>query len=84
MKAKHAKTLSAIFTKPTLASITFAGIENLLTGLGAELSEREGARVKFSLCGEEWHAHRPPPGKEAKKYQVESAREFLDRLEIKP
>lgn len=84
VKVKHVKTLRAIFAKPTLASIAFGSIESLLVGLGAELSEREGSRVKFSLRGEEWHAHRPHPGKEAKKYQVEGVREFLERLEIKP
>ena len=50
--------------------------------LGAELTEREGSRVKFTLHGAEWHAHRPHPGKEAKKYQVEQVRELLTRLEI--
>lgn len=84
VKAKHVKTLRAIFAKPTLASIAFGDIESLLVGMGVELSERKGSRVKFSLRGEEWHAHRPHPGKEAKKYQVEGAREFLERLEIKP
>ena len=84
VKAKHVKTLRAIFAKPTLASIAFGSIESLLVGLGAELSEREGSRVKFSLRGEEWHAHRPHPAKEAKKYQVEGVRELLERLEIKP
>jgi hypothetical protein len=83
MKAKHTKTLQAIFAKPTKASIVFAEIESLLLALGAELTEREGSRVKFSLKGTEWHAHRPHPGKEAKKYQVEQVREFLSRLEIK-
>jgi len=29
------------------------------------------------LQGTAWHAHRPHPGKEAKKYQVEEARELL-------
>ncbi len=84
VKAKHVKTLRAIFAKPTLVSIAFGDIESLLVGMGVELSERKGSRVKFSLRGEEWHAHRPHPGKEAKKYQVEGAREFLERLEIKP
>ena len=84
MKSRHAKLLRAVFTKPTLATIAFADIESLLLGLGAKLHEREGSRVKFTLGAEEWHAHRPHPGKEAKKYQVEGAREFLERLEIKP
>ena len=84
MKARQAKTLSAIFARPTLASIAFADIESLLSALGANVSEREGSRMKFALRGEEWHAHRPHPGKEAKKYQVEGVREFLERLEIEP
>lgn len=84
MKLKHRKTLAAIYAKPTSGTVCFADIEALLAGLGATIAESEGSRVKFSLRDAEWHAHRPHPGKEAKKYQVESVREFLDRLEIKP
>jgi len=84
VKTKHAKTLQAIFALPTRASIAFGEIEALLVALGAEKTEREGSRVKFTLCGVEWHAHGPHPGKEAKKYQVEQVREFLTKLEIKP
>lgn len=84
MRAKHRKTLAAIFAKPTLSGIAFSEIETLLIALGATLGERQGSRVKFALRGVEWHAHRPHPGKEAKRYQVESAREFLERLEITP
>lgn len=84
MKAKHAKTLQAIFALPTRASIAFSEIEALLIALGVEKTERQGSRVKFALSGVEWHAHRPHPGKEAKKYQVEQARDFLTTLEIKP
>jgi hypothetical protein len=84
MKAKHTKTLHAIFAKPTRASIVFADIEALLLTLDAELIEREGSRVKFVLRGAEWHVHRPHPGKEAKKYQIEQVRELLTQLEITP
>ena len=84
MKTKHTKTLQAIFTLPTRASIAFGEIAALLITLGVEKTEREGSRVKFSLHGVEWHAHRPHPGKEAKKYQVEQVREFLTKLEITP
>jgi HicA toxin of bacterial toxin-antitoxin, len=84
MKAKHTKALHSLFALPTRASIAFAEIEALLIALGAEKTEREGSRVKFTLRGVEWHAHRPHPGKEAKKYQVEQVREMLTKLEIKP
>ncbi len=84
MNSKHRKTLAAIFATPTTGSLKFADIERLLAAIGAQLHEREGSRIKYSLEGESWHAHRPHPGKEAKKYQVEGAREFLERIGVTP
>ncbi len=84
MNARHRKTLAAIFARPTSASIVFTDIEALFKGLGAAVSEREGSRIKIELKGEQWRCHRPHPGKEAKRYQVEEARELLERLEILP
>lgn len=84
MNAKQRKTLAAIFARPTSASIVFADIEALMKALGATISEREGSRVKIELQGEQWRCHRPHPGKEAKRYQVEEARELLERVGVKP
>lgn len=84
MKAKHRKTLQAIFARPTLPSIVFSDIESLVVVLGGLVTEREGSRVKITLQGEQWHCHRPHPGKEAKRYQVEEARELLERIGGKP
>ena len=83
MNRKHQKILAAIFTKPTLASINFSDIEKLLVSLGAERFEGSGSRIAFVMPNNlKWEAHRPHPNKEAKKYQVESVREFLERLDI--
>ena len=84
MNAKHRKTLAAIFARPTSASISFADIESLIKTLGGSISEREGSRVKIELNGEQWRCHRPHPGKEAKRYQVEEARELLMRAGVRP
>ena len=81
---KHRKTLRAVFAKPTSASLVFADIESLLVALGGEVHEREGSRVKIILKGEHWRCHRPHPGKEAKRYQVEEVRELLERIGVKP
>jgi hypothetical protein len=81
MNRKHQKTLQAIFSIPTSASINFSDIEKLLVALGAEKIEGSGSRVAFVMPGgEKWEHHRPHPQKEARKYQVESVREFLKRL----
>ncbi|MCK0505851.1 type II toxin-antitoxin system HicB family antitoxin [Aromatoleum anaerobium] len=63
MNTKQRKTLQAIFTKPTSSSIVFSDIEALIIGLGGEVHEREGSRVKILLKGEQWRCHRPHPGK---------------------
>lgn len=84
MNAKHRKTLEAIFTKPTLASIKFAEVESLLKALGGTITEREGSRIRVDIAGEEWRCHRPHPGKEAKRYQIEEVRELLERIGVKP
>lgn len=46
------------------------------------LSEREGSRVRVELNGEQWRCHLPHPGKEANRYQVEEARELLERAGV--
>ena len=77
MRAKHRKTLKAIFIRPTLASIPFADIEALIQALGGSVTESEGSRIRVDLNGITWRCHRPHPGKEARRYQVEEARELL-------
>jgi hypothetical protein len=77
MNRKHQKTLRAIFSVPTLASINFADIEKLLVASGAEVIEGSGSRLSFMLNNQKLFVHRPHPAKEAKKYQVELFREFL-------
>lgn len=84
VKNKHAKTLRAIFTKLTLASISFADIEALIVGMGGQMREGEGSRVSLQLGDFLKNAHRPHSGKEAKKYQVEEIRAWLEQQGVKP
>lgn len=49
MNKKHRKTLIAVFTRPTPASIAFSEIESLLVALGGTVGEREGSRIR-STC----------------------------------
>ena len=84
MNTKHRKTLQAIFAKPTSPSIVFSDIEALLVALGGQVHEREGSRVKITIKDEQWRCHRPHPGKEAKRYQVEEIRELLERIGVYP
>jgi hypothetical protein len=84
MRARHRKTLESIFARPTRGGIIFSEIEALILALDGEVREGDGSRVAFELHGTRKYLHRPHPGKEAKKYQVEELREWLNEKGIKP
>ena len=84
MTGKHRRMLTTLFTVPTPRNIRFAAIEALIVALGGTVREGAGSRVVFELRGERVYLHRPHPGHEAKRYQVEEVREFLRRSEIRP
>ncbi|SEH04766.1 type II toxin-antitoxin system HicA family toxin [Candidatus Venteria ishoeyi] len=84
MNSKHKKTLEAVFSHPTPGSLEWRKIEALLIALNAQVIEGNGSRVSFILKEEKADFHRPHPGKEAKRYQVRNARDFLIRAGVKP
>lgn len=84
MNSKHRKTLKAVFTDPVSGTIEWAAVEGLLIAAGAEVVEGRGSRVRFVKDGEIATFHRPHPAKEAKRYQVRDARDFLERIGVTP
>jgi hypothetical protein len=84
MNSKQRKTLAAVFTEPVSASVEWAAIESLLIAVGCSLVEGAGSRVRFAHGAEVETFHRLYPAKEAKRYQVRAARDFLIRLGIRP
>lgn len=84
MNSKHRRTLESVFAEPVSGTINWVDIESLLIWAGAEVVEGRGSRVRF-VCGQEVESfHRPHPAKEAKRYQVRAAREFLERIGVTP
>lgn len=84
MRGKHTKTLEAIFRRPTPAGIAFVDIEALIVGLGGEVREGSGSRVAFEIRNSRRYMHRPHPGKDARRYQVEALREWFRELGVEP
>jgi hypothetical protein len=84
MNRKHRKVLAAVFADPVSGTIEWAAIEGLLLAAGARLIEGRGSRVRFEKDGEVATFHRPHPAKEAKRYQVREARDFLTRIGVRP
>lgn len=84
MNDKHRKTLAAVFTNPTSGTIAWSSIESLLIGCECRVIEGNGSRVRFEKDGVIASFHRPHPEKEAKRYQVRDAREFLEKIGVTP
>ena len=84
MIARHAKTLAAVFRLPTPAIVEWAAIEALLLAVGCTLIEGSGTRVQLVKDTMIETFHRPHPAKEARRYQVRAARDYLIRLGATP
>lgn len=84
MNSRHRKTLTAVFRDPVSGTIEWMAIEGLLLAAGAQRIEGRGSRVRFEKDDEIVTFHRPHPGKEAKRYQVRDARDFLERIKVTP
>jgi hypothetical protein len=76
--------LEAVFAHPTSGNIAWKGIEALLTGLGADVSEREGSRVAIVLFDEVRVFHRPHPSPKTDKGAVVSVKKWLEQYGVKP
>ena len=84
MNSTHRRTLAAVFAHPTSSNIAWDDVEALLIAAGCRKIEGSGSRVKFENKGLIASFHRPHPAKEAKKYQVEDARQFLEKIGVRP
>lgn len=84
MNNKARKTLQALFIVPTTKTLPWADIEALFVALGATVTEGDGSRVKFDLEGKTAAFHRPHNPKTARAYQVALAREFLEKVGVRP
>ncbi|HTN39972.1 MAG TPA: type II toxin-antitoxin system HicA family toxin [Asticcacaulis sp.] len=84
MNSKQRRTLTAIFKEPTSSTIDWSDVESLLVAVGCEVIEGSGSRVRFVFKGHIVSFHRPHPAKEAKRYQVKDARDFLSQIGVKP
>lgn len=84
MNRKHAKTLAAIFSRPTSANIQWRDVESLFKALGADIEERQGSRVAIILFGEVQVFHRPHPKPTTDKGAVASIRKWLESHGVTP
>ncbi len=84
MKTKHEKTLRLIFTDPVNGNIEWRLIEALFLAVGCRAIEGKGSGVTFEKEGVRAYFHRPHPSKEALRYRVKDAREFLMNIGVTP
>lgn len=84
VNSKQKKTLDAVFRDPVSGAIPWSAIESLFLAVGCQRIEGSGSRVRFVRDNVIGSFHRPHPHKEAKRYQVREAREFLMQIGVTP
>ena len=80
----HRKTLAAIFSVPVSGNIEWRRIEALFKAASCEIIEGSGSRIAVLHEGRKATFHRPHPGKDALRYQIRAAREFLENIGVTP
>ena len=84
MNNRQRRTLEAIYVDPVSPATAWTDIESVLIASGCRVIEGTGSRVRFECRGMIATFHRPHPAKEAKRYQVRDAREYLEKLGVMP
>ena len=82
LSKKHQRTMEAIFSTQTPATLQWRRIEALFKALGATKKEQKGSGVVFRLNRKRVTFHIPHPRKEAQRYQIRRARNFLEEAGI--
>jgi len=84
MNSKHQKTLEAIFRNPVNGSVEWSRIEAVFVACGCTVVEGSGSSVTFEKFGKRGYFHRPHPQKEALRYRMVDARNFLESIGVSP
>ena len=84
MNSKQQKIFSSLFDNPVKKNIKWSDIEKLIVGVGGQISQGDGSRVRIVLGKQSLNIHTPNPQKELKPYQVRAIRKLLIDQGIKP
>ena len=84
MNRSHRKTLNTVFANPISGNIEWRKIEALFKAAGCKIIEGSGSRVTILHKDIKATFHRPHPGKDALRYQVCAARDFLKTIGVTP
>ena len=80
----HRKTLNTVFADPVSGNIEWRKIEALFKAVGCEIIGGSGSRVTILHKDIKATFHRLHPGKNALRYQVRAARDFLKIIGVTP
>ena len=80
MNSKQQKIFASLFDKPVKKNIKWSDIEKLIAGVGGQISQGDGSRVRIVLREQSLNIHTPHPQKELKPYQIRAIRKlFIDQ-----
>jgi len=80
MNSKQRKTFEKIFDNPVRKNIKWTDVEKLIVGVGGNIKQGDGSRIRIDLAEYSLNIHTPHPHKELKPYQVRAIRKlFVER-----
>jgi hypothetical protein len=82
LNSRQRRTLEMLFAEPVNGNIRWSEIEALLRAVGCRVVEGAGSSVMFEKSGAKAYFHRPHPAREALRYRVKDARDFLRRIGV--
>lgn len=84
LPAKHGRTLTRVYERPTPADIRWEEMESLLRASGVEVVERSGSRVGLSKGSERIVMHRPHPRPTIGRATARDIAAFLKVVGVEP
>jgi HicA toxin of bacterial toxin-antitoxin, len=84
MNSQQRKTLTQVFAIPVNGNLEWRKIDSLLLAVGCDRTEGTGSSVSFAHSGITVRFHRPHPQREALRYRVNDARQFLEMIGVTP
>lgn len=77
MNSKQQKTFKCLFDNPVRKNIKWVDVERLIVGVGGQIKQGDGSRIRIVLGEYSLNIHTPHPHKELKPYQIRAIRQLL-------
>ena len=77
MSSKQRKIFESLFDDPVKKNIKWTDVEKLIAGVGGQIKQGDGSKIRIVLGQCSLNIHTPHPHKELKPYQIRAIRKLF-------